>query len=99
VNDDPTNPGPNVRHDYGGWISGPCLDVPEHTEPVAAGDVQPGDTVLIDGMRAEVTDVRAGDYWLNTGRHGPGVAIGWRSESSSGVMFRRAGDTLRRVRP
>jgi hypothetical protein len=26
VNDDPTNPGPNVRLDRGGWISGPCLD-------------------------------------------------------------------------
>jgi hypothetical protein len=26
VNDDPTNPDPNVRIDYGGWISGPCIE-------------------------------------------------------------------------
>jgi len=28
VNDDPTNPDPNVRPDSGAWISGPCLDGP-----------------------------------------------------------------------
>ena len=29
MNDDPTNPDPNVRLDIGQWISGACLDVPE----------------------------------------------------------------------
>lgn len=97
MNDDPTNPGPNVRLDRGGWISGPCLDMPERTEPVAAGDVLIGDVLIIDGTEAEVTDIRQGDYWLATGKHGPGVAIGWRSGSSSGVMFRSADDTLQRL--
>jgi hypothetical protein len=56
-----------------------------------------GDVLIIDGTRAEVTDVRTGDYWLNTGHHGPGVALGWRSGTSSGVMFRAADDVLSRV--
>jgi len=83
-----------VRIDHGGWISGPSADA----EPVEAGQVRPGDVlVLDDGTRAEVTDVRHGDYWLNTGCHGRGVAIGWRSGSSSGVLFRQASELLPRL--
>ncbi len=67
------------------------------TEPVRAEHVMAGDTVLIDGTEAEITDVRHGDYWLTTGQHGPGVALGWRCGSSSGIMFRRADDTLDRI--
>jgi hypothetical protein len=94
VNDDPTNPDPNVRYDTGQWISGASIS----TEPVAAGELQPGDALLLDdGTRAEVTDIRTGDFWLNTGRHGPGVALGWRAGSSSGVMFRDGSDVVRRV--
>ncbi len=89
----PCAPREDVRHDAGGWISGPSLT----TEPVAAGDVTEGDVIVLDdGTCAEVTDIRHGDYWLNTGRHGPGVAISWRSGSSSGMMFRLSSDTLLR---
>ncbi len=66
--------------------------------PVAAGDVNEGDVIIIDdGTRAAITDIRRGDFWLTTGQHGPGVAIGWQSGSSSGVMFRRVTDLLDRV--
>jgi hypothetical protein len=93
MQNDPTNPGPNVRHDIGGWISGPMLDA----EPVAAEDLQTGEVIVLDdGTCAEVTDIQHGDFWLNTGRHGQGVAIGWRSGSSSGMMFRPGSDTLLR---
>ncbi len=127
MSDNPTARPPEVvRHDVGGWISGPCLrpcgrcgqPAPEGsdwcagceeqdgaealaalsgTEPVAAGDVLIGDVLLTGGTVAEVTDVRSGDYWLTTGKHGPGVALGWRSGTSSGVMFRSADDTLERL--
>jgi hypothetical protein len=86
-----------VRRDLGGWISGPGLDHAPGSEPVAAGNVQPGDILLINDTEAEVTDVRFGDYLLATGDHGPGVAIGWRSGSSSGVTFRAAADMLQRA--
>jgi hypothetical protein len=36
VNDDPTNPDPNVRLDYGGWISGPCIE--PDAEPIPLMD-------------------------------------------------------------
>src|SRR5260221_1800626 len=84
-------------------LCGPCIarrlgEPAERTEPVPAGELAAGDIVrLDDGTVAEVTDVRRGDFWLNTGRHGPGVAIGWRSGSSSGVMFRRGADLLQRA--
>jgi hypothetical protein len=42
--------------------------------------------------RAEVTDVRHGRSFPE-GR-GHGVAIGWRSGSSSGLLFRKASDIL-----
>src|SRR5260221_11515242 len=68
------------------------------TEPVAAGDVQPGDRLMLDASTiAEVTDIRQGDYWLPTGDHGPRVALGWQSGTSSGVMFRSASDLLDRI--
>ena len=87
-----------ASRDAGQWISGPCRDVPEHTEPVAAADLAPGDiAVFDDGTEAEITDVRSGDYWLAAGDHGPGVAISWQSGSSSGVMFRAAGDVMQRI--
>jgi len=86
-----------VRADVGGWISGPAVD---GTEAVPADSVRVGDVLILgDGARAEVTDLRRGDYWLNSGRHGPGVAIGWRSGSASGVMFREASEVLLRLAP
>jgi len=53
--------------------------------------------VLEDGTVAMVTDVQRGDYWLNEGHHGPGVAVSWRAGSSRGVLFRRADDVLCRA--
>jgi hypothetical protein len=84
-----------VRHDGGGWISGPSVG--SRTETVAAEHVRSGDTlVLDDGSVATVTDIGRGDYWL-AGGHGPGVAIGWRSGSSRGVLFRHRDDLLYRT--
>jgi hypothetical protein len=91
----PANPDRDevVLPDTGGWISGPCVDA----EPVAAQDVEVGDTLLLeDGIRAELTDVRFGYYQFPEGR-GQGVAIGWRCGSASGLLFRRASDMLTRV--
>jgi hypothetical protein len=84
-----------VRYDLGGWISGPSIT--PSTEPVPAEEVEEGDVLLLDdGTHAEVTDTAFGFYWLADG-HEPGVAIGWRSGSSSGLMFRRAADILLRA--
>jgi hypothetical protein len=91
----PSAPPEVVRHDHGGWISGPSLD--EAAEPVAAEHVRVGDVLLFgDGTRAEITDIRHGFYWLETG-HEPGIALGWRAGSSTGLMFRRAAEVLYRV--
>jgi len=57
-----------------------------------AGDV----LVLGDGTRAEITDIRHGVYWLAPGRE-PGIALGWRSGTSSGLLFRRAADIVHRA--
>jgi hypothetical protein len=84
-----------VRRDQGGWISGPSL--PPGTEPVPAGEVEPGDVLLLDdGTRAVITDLGEGYYHLPGGR-ALGVALGWRSGTSSGLLFRKAGDILLRV--
>jgi len=83
-----------VGHDVGSWISGPSVDA----EPVRAGDIEAGDRILLDdGRTAEVTDVRTGDYYFAQGR-GQGVALGWKSGSTtSGMMFRRGADILQRL--
>jgi len=96
MNDDPAPARREVvRIDQGGWISGPSL--PQGTEPVPAGEVEPGDVLLLDdGTRAEVTDTAFGFYHFAAG-HEHGVALGWRSGSSSGLLFRKAGDILLRV--
>jgi hypothetical protein len=99
-NDDPAPapcaPREVVRHDQGGWISGPSL--PPGTEPVPAGEVGPGDTLLLDdGVRAEVTDLREGFYRMPPGGRHLGIALGWKCGTASGVLFRRADDLLLRV--
>ncbi len=81
-----------VRHDHGGWISGPSLS----TEPVSTADVRVGDRLLHDAAVVTVTDIRDGFFWLETG-HEPGIALGWRSGSASGLIFRKAGDLIERV--
>ena len=83
-----------MRHDAGGWISGPSLPV----VLADAGQVRPGDRIVMDGLPADVTDVRHGEWWMDEGR-APGVAIGWEAGSSRGVMFRRADDTVYLVAP
>jgi hypothetical protein len=80
----------------------PCCNrgpEPITTEPVAADRIVVGDIVLIDGIRAEITDIRHGDYWLLSGDHGRGVALGWYGASASGVMFRAGSDLLDRITP
>jgi hypothetical protein len=82
-----------VFRDVGGWISGPSLS----TETAKAEDVEAGDVLLLDDYTcAEVTDNSQCFYWFPDG-HGPGVAIGWRSGNSSGLLFRKASDTLHRL--
>jgi hypothetical protein len=50
--------------------------------------------LLGDGTtRAEVTDIRHGLYRFQAGLE-PGIAIGWRFESSSGLLFRKASDLV-----
>ncbi len=89
-------PGEPVRYDRGGWISGPSADV---IEPIAARDLQPDDVLMLDdGTRATVTDTQHSLYWFPEGR-APGIAIGWRAGSSSGLLFRRGSDLLERVAP
>jgi len=70
---------------------------PEDTGQVPAWRVQAGDRLLIGGLPAEVTDVRAGFWWFPSGHRDYGVAIGWKAGSSSGLLFRKAGDILPRV--
>src|SRR6266436_638000 len=82
-----------VRQDLGGWISGPSVN----TEPVPAEQVSVGDVLLLeDGRQAEVTDLRDGFYWFVSGR-ALGVAIGWKSGTSTGLLLRRGSDLLQRV--
>ena len=81
-----------IRHDQGGWISGPSFS----TENVLAEDVEAGDRLLYDGHVAEVTDTRLGFYRFPEGRL-PGVSIGWKAGSSSGLLFRRASEMLQRI--
>ena len=78
----------------GGWDSGACAA----GELSAAADIVPGDVLSHDGQLVTVTDTRRGTWWL-AGGHGPGVAIGWRSQagSASGVLFRADSDLLARV--
>ena len=84
-----------VRQDLGGWISGPSADA----EPIAAEDIRAGDRLLLDdGKPAEVTDVRHSIYQFPPpDGQSPGVAIGWKSGTSSGLLFRKASDLLHRV--
>jgi hypothetical protein len=85
-----------VRHDVGGWLSGPSAD--SRAGRAAAEHLREGDKLLLDdGTVATVMDVQHGEYWLNTGHNGPGVAVGWRSGSSRGVLFRCLDDVLYRV--
>ena len=88
----PQQPPEVVRQDLGGWISGPSLN----SEPVSTADVRIGDRLLYDAAVVTVTDIRDGFFWLETG-HEPGIALGWRSGSASGLIFRKATDLMERV--
>lgn len=85
-----------MRHDVGGWISGPSANA----EQIEAERVLRADVLLLDdGTSAEATDLRRGDFWMNTGRHAAWFAIGWRSltGSASGVLFRASSDVPKRT--
>lgn len=84
--------GEEVRSEQGGWISGPSVNV----ENVLAEDIEPGHNLLYDGRIVEVTDIRLGYYRFPEGRM-PGVSVGWKAGSASGLLFRRASDLLERV--
>ena len=59
-----------------------------------ATQIRAGDIVLLDdGTTAAVTDVRAGEFWMRAGC-ASGVAIGWRSGTASGVLFREPAEAL-----
>jgi hypothetical protein len=80
----------------GAWISPPV-----RFDEIPADEVRAGDQLLLDdGVVAEVEVVAAGDFWLGTRLHGPGLAIDWqeRRGTASGTLFRTAGDFLCRVR-
>src|SRR5260221_14202325 len=81
-----------VRHDQGGWISGPSIS----TENVLAQDVETGDRLVYDGRVVEISDIHEGFYYLRDGRE-QGLAIGWKAGNSSGLLFRHASDLLQRV--
>ena len=82
-----------IGQDQGGWISGPSVNA----ENVLAEDVEAGDRLLYDGRIVEVTDTRLGFYRFSEGRL-PGVSVGWKAGSSSGLLFRKASDLLERVK-
>jgi hypothetical protein len=86
--------GEEVRQDQGGWISGPSIT----TEQVLAEDVETGDRLVYDNRVIEVTDFATGYYWFPPpDGHSPGVSIGWKAGSSSGLLFRHGSDLLERV--
>ena len=65
MNDLPTDddPDPNVRHDIGGWISGPCLDepLPGPLTPYAARwaiEVHPAGLAVWTATRVRGTETR-----------------------------------------
>jgi hypothetical protein len=80
-----------VGQDQGGWISGPSIS----TEQILAQDVETGDRLVYDGRVIEISDVNRGFYYLRDGRE-QGLAIGWKSGNSSGLLFRHVSDLLER---
>ena len=66
-------------------------------ETVPAGEIRAGDRIVVNDFTAEVTDTRRGAFWLTETGHGPGVAIGWRAETASGMLFRAADEPIQRV--
>ena len=94
TNHPPRRPPEVVLADRGGWISGPSADV----EPVDAAMIRPGADRIIfeDGMIADMSVVRPGTFWFNTGESGPGVAITWheRGGTASGVIHRPNAATI-----
>ncbi len=91
TNHPPRRPPEVVLRDPGAWISGPAL------EPVDAAMIRPGDRIAFeDGMTGDVSDVRPGTFWFNTGESGPGVAITWDEHggTASGVIHRPRAATI-----
>jgi hypothetical protein len=74
---------PAVRHDHGGWISGPSIT----TEYVAAGDLKPGDQILYGGLVAEVAAWPIAADWREAGEHMYGVEIECADAGGTGRLF------------
>ena len=72
--------------------------VPPRAETVPAERIGRGDVLMLDdGVLAEITDLRVGDYWMSDGQ--AGLDLGWRAVagSASGVLFRPRSAVLCRV--
>ena len=86
-----SNPG-QVRHDIGGWLSGPCAT----PEPTAARDIVPGDVLAYEGLVVTVT--KTGATVKRSGAEmAHGVNIDWQAGNKGGRMFRRDTEMLDRL--
>src|SRR5229473_516060 len=102
--DTPNPAGEVVRHDLGGWISGPCLDddtiaavaALRGTEAVTADDLNVGDIIVITNVEATITHIEIGQHRVRGALVHSAYALDWREldGSARGVMFRRGSDTL-----
>jgi hypothetical protein len=81
-----------VRHDAGGWISGPAADA------VPASQIRADDVVIVGPASGRVESVEAAQFIDDaTGTTVTGIAIWWRGENSRGVLRRRDGDLVQRA--
>jgi hypothetical protein len=76
-------PGEVIRHDAGGWISGPSIT----TEYVAAESVRPGDKILYGALVAEVAAWPVAASWREGGQQMHGVEIECRDVSGTGLLY------------
>ena len=86
-----------IRHDVGGWISGPSADIPERAEPVPAVEVRRGDVLAYDGRELLVTGAN-GAWYVEDGAPVAGIAIDTRAGSQRWTLYRRGTDLLHRIR-
>jgi hypothetical protein len=98
MNDHPPQPRPHapaVRHDHGGWISGPSIS----TKYVAAESLRPGDKILYGGLVVEVAAWPLAADWREGGEHMTGVEVQCRDVSGSArlSLFRRRHHEFERI--
>ena len=74
--------------------SGVTIEVAASEIEVAASEIRVGDVLLLDDGRAvTVTGMKRGALWMRSGR-GDGVALGWKADTASGVLFRELGEAM-----